>query len=164
MMMKKIIYIEEEFLSKEECKNFIEYYLAHKSSIEYYSNYQSSTFILNIFPTYKKNKIFSETVDRVSQRCKSFDSNISLQDLQIVKWPRASFMKPHLDHIPDDIFAAMIYLNDDFTGGYTCFEHLKVKPEVGKMIIFSNTQYRHYVSEVNSGMRYTFAFWFIRSK
>ena len=159
--MKRIIHIEEEFLSKDECQNFIEYYLSHKSSIEYYSSYQSSTFILDIISAYKKDKIFSETVERVFKICKSFDSDIGLQALQIIRWPIASLMKPHLDP-SNDVFAAMIYLNDDFEGGYTCFDHMKVKPELGKMIIFSNSQYRHYVSKVNSGMRYTFAFWFVR--
>ena len=50
-------------------------------------------------------------------------------------------MKPHFDdnnvHNPD-VFAAMLYLNDDFSGGHTIFEELEVKPKTGKLIIFSN--------------------------
>ena len=56
-------------------------------------------------------------------------------------------MKPHVDdnnvHNPD-IFAAMLYLNNNL---YTCFEDFEVKPR-GKLIIFSNSQYLHYVSKV----------------
>ena len=41
-------------------------------------------------------------------------------------------MKPHFDdnnvHNPD-IFAAMLYLNNNFSGGCTCFEDFEVKPE-----------------------------------
>ena len=63
-----------------------------------------------------------------------------------------TFMKPHVDdnnvHKPD-VFAAMLYLNNNFTGGgNTCFEDFEVKPEVGKLIVFSNSQYLHYVSKV----------------
>ena len=159
--MKRIIHIEDGFLTKEECQHFIEYYVKHKSSIEYYN--VNSTFTLNILSIYKKDKILSDVVDRVSNICKSFDSDIVLDTLQIVRWPIASSMKPHFDP-SNDVFAAMVYLNDDFSGGHTCFDHLEVKPEVGKMIIFSNSQYRHYVTNVNSGIRHTLAFWFVVNK
>ena len=35
----------------------------------------------------------------------------------------------------EDVFAAMLYLNDDFEGGSTVFEHMEVKPETGKLIV-----------------------------
>ena len=72
-------------------------------------------------------------------------------------------MKPHVDdnnvHKPD-MFAAMLYLNDDFEGGNTVFHDLVVKPEVGKLIIFSNSQYLHYVTKVESDERFVLSFWF----
>ena len=57
----------------------------------------------------------------------------------VVRWPVGTFMKPHVDdnnvHNPD-VFAAMLYLNDDFVGGHTLFEQYDIKPEVGKLIVF----------------------------
>ena len=64
-------------------------------------------------------------------------------------------------HEPD-VFAAMLYLNNDFTGGSTCFEDMEVKPEPGKLIIFSNSQHLHYVSEVGSAERFVLSFWYAR--
>mgnify|MGYP003312979447 FL=1 len=62
-------------------------------------------------------------------------------------------------HNPD-IFAAMLYLNDDYTGGHTCFEHMEVKPEKGKLIVFSNAEYLHYVSQVEKSERFVLSFWY----
>ena len=54
----------------------------------------------------------------------------------------------------------MLYLNDDFGGGCTVFEHLEVKPEVGKLIIFSNAHYLHYVNKVEDAERFVLSFWY----
>ena len=40
-------------------------------------------------------------------------------------------------------------------------EHYRdVKPITGKLLIFSNREYLHHVSEVESGTRYILSFWF----
>ena len=98
--------------------------------------------------------------------CKTFDKTAKLDYVGVVRWPVGTFMKPHLDdnnkHNPD-IFAAMLYLNDDYSGGHTCFEHMEVKPEVGKLIIFSNAHYLHYVNKVEGAERFVLSFWYNRS-
>ena len=106
-----------------------------------------------------------EVITRVNSICKSFDSTANLDYVGVIRWPGSStFMKPHVDdnnvHNPD-IFAAMLYLNNNFSGGYTCFEDFEVKPEVpGKLIIFSNSQYLHYVSKVEGDERFVLSFWY----
>ena len=45
-------------------------------------------------------------------------------------------------------------------GGCTCFEDFEVKPEPGKLIIFSNSQYLHYVSKVEGDERFVLSFWY----
>ena len=74
-------------------------------------------------------------------------------------------MKPHIDenniHEPD-VFAAMLYLNDNFTGGSTMFEDIEIKPKPGKLIIFSNNKHLHYVSEVGGAERFVLSFWYSR--
>ena len=97
--------------------------------------------------------------------CKSFDPDIVLDYVGVVRWPPGTFMKPHFDkndvHGPD-VFAAMLYLNDDFSGGHTCFEDFDVAPEPGKLIIFSNSQYLHHVNKVEDGERFVLSFWYKR--
>ena len=61
-------------------------------------------------------------------------------------------MKPHIDpHRPNQepIYSQLVvYLNDDFDGGYTCFDEYEIKPEIGKLLIFSNSIYKHSVSKI----------------
>ncbi len=109
------------------------------------------------------NELFKAVVHSVTDLCKSFDSNITLDYVGVVRWPVGTFMKPHFDKNDvhgEDVFAAMLYLNDEFDGGSTVFEHLEVKPEVGKLIIFSNSKYLHHVSRVEKNERYVLSFWY----
>ena len=50
-------------------------------------------------------------------------------------------------------FTFMIYLNDDFEGGSTAFEHFEVKPSVGDGLIFSQ-ELEHAGLPVTSGRKY----------
>ena len=43
---------------------------------------------------------------------------------------------------------------------HECFEDFEVKPEPGKLIIFSNSQYLHYVSKVEGDERFVLSFWY----
>ena len=37
---------------------------------------------------------------------------------------------------------------------------VKGKPEIGKLIVFSNSQYLHYVSKVEGDERFVLSFWY----
>ena len=39
---------------------------------------------------------------------------------------------------------------------------MEIKPEPGKLIIFSNSQHLHYVSEVGAAERFVLSFWYAR--
>ena len=108
-------------------------------------------------------ELFKTVVHGVTDLCKTFDPDIILDYVGVVRWPVGTFMKPHFDkndvHGPD-VFAAMLYLNDDFEGGSTVFDHMDVKPETGKLIVFSNSQYLHHVSKVEGNERYVLSFWY----
>tara|TARA_Y100000004_G_scaffold121291_1_gene136298 strand:- start:579 stop:1193 length:615 start_codon:yes stop_codon:yes gene_type:complete len=111
------------------------------------------------------NELFKTVIHGITDLCKSFDPDIVLDYVGVVRWPSGTFMKPHFDkndiHGPD-VFAAMLYLNDDFSGGHTCFEDFDVAPEPGKLIIFSNSQYLHHVNKVEDGERFVLSFWYKR--
>ena len=110
-------------------------------------------------------ELFKTVVHTVTNLCKSFDPDIVLDYVGVVRWPSGTFMKPHFDkndvHGPD-VFAAMLYLNDDFDGGHTLFEQYDIKPEVGKLVVFSNSQLPHHVSKVENGQRFVLSFWYKR--
>ena len=120
----------------------------------------------NVDPTtieVDEDELFKTVVHGVTDLCKTFDPDIVLDYVGVVRWPIGTFMKPHFDKNDvhgEDVFAAMLYLNDDFEGGSTIFEHFECKPETGKLIIFSNSQYLHHVSKVEKGERYVLSFWY----
>ena len=175
--MKKLLYVEEEFITPNECQTFIEYAKANKKEMPYGSpdrggdTYLTTVEWKNQGASYyggdvawsEVTSLGEDVVKRVNSLCESFDSEINLDFVGVVRWPVGTFMKPHTDNNnnhPKDIFAAMLYLNDDFDGGHTVFEHLEVKPEVGKLIVFSNSYYLHYVNKVEGAERFVLSFWY----
>ena len=186
--MKKFLHIEENFLDPSLCQPFIDLYDINKEdrpldAVTHSDPTETLTYIPNqpfdknygarylggnvdpIHLTESKDELFSSVINDVTTLCKTFDDNIKLQYVGVVRWPIGTFMKPHIDdnnvHEPD-VFAAMLYLNNDFTGGSTCFEDMEIKPEPGKLIIFSNSQHLHYVSEVGAAERFVLSFWYAR--
>ena len=200
--MKKLIYVQENFLDSSLCIPFIELAKKNNQEIPYGDESRGGdTFLTTVThsnpeesltkgmdvpepdgnygaiylggevdPTTVEiddDELFKTVVHEVTNLCKGFDSDIILDYVGVVRWPVGTFMKPHFDkndiHGPD-VFAAMLYLNDDFDGGSTVFEHIEVKPETGKLVIFSNSQYLHHVSKVEKSERYVLSFWYKRMK
>ena len=198
--MKKIIYIEENFLDDCLCEPFIDISQKNKEPIPYGDETRGGdTFLTtvthdnpneslpkgqdipepdgsygaiylggNVDPTTIKiddDELFKTVIHAVTNLCKGFDPNIVLDYVGVVRWPVGTFMRPHFDkndiHGPD-VFAAMIYLNDDFGGGHTLFNDYDIQPKTGKLIIFSNSELLHWVSEVEGSDRYVLSFWFKR--
>ncbi len=174
--MGKIIYIEENFITSDECQKFIDFSKANKKEMPYGSSDRGGDTYLTTVEWKNQGASYyggdvdpvvpsldEEVVGRVNNLCNFFDSSSNLDYVGIVRWPVGTFMKPHVDNNnnhPKDIFAAMLYLNDDFDGGHTIFENFEVKPEVGKLIIFSNSKYLHYVSKVEGSERFVLSFWY----
>jgi hypothetical protein len=190
--MKKIIYIQENFLEESLCKLFIDLSKKNLNEIPYGNSTRGGdTFLTslnrpqdepmipdsdgsygaiylggNVDPTPiegNENDLFSRVVNSVTNICKTFDKDVILDYVAIVRWPPGTFMKPHLDKNDihgQDVFAAMLYLNNDFEGGHTCFEDFEVKPEPGKLLIFSNSLYLHHVSKVEDSDRFALSFWY----
>ena len=115
--MKKLIYIEENFISLDECQRFIDLSLANKeekmnsSSEDTYSttvewkNHGASYYGGDVDPTTPS--LDDEVVTRVNSICKNFDSDANLDYVGVVRWPIGTFMKPHVDdnnvHNPDTV-------------------------------------------------------------
>ena len=190
--MRKLIYIEDNFLDSSLCKPFIDLYdvkeedrsldavthaegggsLTFQPKFEFDQNYGAKYLGGNVDPidlnsttAYRNEELFNRVINSVTDLCKTFESEIVLDYVGVVRWPIGTYMKPHVDdnnvHRPD-VFAAMLYLNDDFKGGSTVFENIEIKPKKGKLVIFSNSQHLHYVSKVEEAERFVLSFWYSR--
>ena len=91
----------------------------------------------------------------------------------IIRWqPGDNLEPPHADAeepdgsphpFPYREYAAIIYLNQDYTGGQLYFPKFHMTPElsIGTLAIFPGTlQYLHGVTPIKSGTRYTIAGFF----
>ena len=121
--MKKLIYIEENFISLDECQRFIDLSLANKeekinsnsedtySTIVEWKNHGASYYGGDVDPTAPS--LDDEVVTRVNSICKNFDSDANLDYVGVVRWPIGTFMKPHVDdnnvHNPD-MFLSLIHI------------------------------------------------------
>ena len=82
------------------------------------------------------NILVKDIVSRITEKCKKFDDNIKLQNLEIVKWPFNSWLDYHIDTNPlNDVFASILYLNDNFLGGQTAFDTFEIEPRIGRLLI-----------------------------
>ena len=164
--MKKLLYIEENFISPSECQELIDLSKANKEEIPYGNETRGGDTFLTTLDGIYFDEGKNSVVERVTNLCKTFDDRVVIDYAGVVRWPVGTFMKPHIDpHRPNqepDLFAAVLYLNDDFTGGYTGFEEYEVKPETGKLLLFSNSVYKHHVTEVEGVERFALSIWYNR--
>ena len=187
--MKKIIYIEENFISPSECKKLIDcadmIAVGHQSDTnppdepqeddyDYAAHYARQDEILDsaqyqghadfIDMKGETDDLYTNVVNRVTRICKLFDDRANPDYVGVIRWTPGTFMKPHYDNSAKDgiydLFAALLYLNDDFEGGYTGFKEFEVQPKAGKLLIFSNSQHKHHVTRVVGADRYALSFWY----
>jgi len=176
--VKNLIYIEENYITPEECEEFIKLSKDNQKPIPYGDPTRGGdTYLTNV--EWKNHgasyhggdidvvvpSLENKVVTSVNKLCESFDNEINLDYVGVVRWPVGTFMKPHVDdnnvHNPD-VFAAMLYLNEGFSGGHTIFEEYDIKPKTGKLIVFSNSQLLHYVTQVEGSERFVLSFWYKR--
>lgn len=89
--------------------------------------------------------------------------SLALDTHQLVVWPAGSEQPAHIDDKRDETrFAAILYLNEDFSGGETFFEGSPIvgKPQTGRLIAFPGRSVLHGVRRIEAGTRYTMAMWF----
>ena len=107
------------------------------------------------------NSLIQTITNKITDKCKMFDNNVEIQNLEIVKWPFNSRLNYHIDEDLDDVFASILYLNDNFWGGQTAFDTFQINPKIGRLLIFSNRHYKHSVRRVKFNSRYTLAAWYV---
>jgi Rps23 Pro-64 3,4-dihydroxylase Tpa1-like proline 4-hydroxylase len=163
----KLLYVEDDFITADQAKDIIQFYKKNvHRTFEYHNTYP-----LDIADHYHNEYPLNTIVDKISRICKGFVSDIELDntDIQIVRRVINSSMEYHTDKPGDkiqfkDVLAGVLYLNDNYSGGSTGFESFQVEPKLGRLIVFSNSYYRHCVNEVRGDDRYTLATWFFKRK
>jgi hypothetical protein len=151
-----MIYIEDSFISNYDCDYLISVYKKNQNlAFEWRDTHPISIFDLN-----------DEVANNLSRKMKNYAEDLVKHDLhadtaEIVKWPVGSYMGPHIDP-HGDVFAGLIYLNDDYSGGCTGFIDTVVTPRKGRFLIFYNSILEHWVTEIQDRDRFTFAIWLVQ--
>jgi len=151
---------EKNFISENDCVYLINLY---NKNLDKTFNYEFN----NTKPLSLKD-INDDVVQNIKLKIQKkyfdiYDANKIIQ-IEIVKWPVSSKMSMHSDHNTDK-FAFVIYLNDDYKGGETVIEDLKIiKPEIGKLLTFNGVKYRHCVNEIKLKDRYTLIGWCVKNE
>ena len=60
------------------------------------------------------------------------------------------------------VYNSLLYLNDNFEGGETIVNKVKIKPKKGLMILFSGNNIKHGVNTIKKGERYTIPCWYTK--
>jgi len=151
-----MFFTENEFLSVGECDYIISSYLKNQHlSFQYHQTRPIR--IDNI-----RDELIDSVVAKIQHRCENFtESSLIIDNAEIVRWEVDSHMDKHIDPGTDEL-ACILYLNDDYQGGYTCFEGKEIQPKKGKLLGFRNSIYEHWVTEVKEKERFTLAVWFIK--
>lgn len=151
-----MIFIENNFISTSDCDYLVDLYKKNQNlSFQY----------VRTRPLFLTD-LTDETANKVIDKIRSYAENLekcslTVDTAQIVCWPVGSFMDRHLDPATD-VFAGLIYLNDDYHGGHTGFVDREVKPEKGKFVIFYNSILEHWVTDVEMNERFVLATWLVK--
>ena len=148
--MFKVI-LQDNFLSPLQCQKLIQFYNSTPQPKQYDTTFPLS--ITNIAPKYLKNKV-NKTGIAIN--------NSVIDWFEIVKWPTPNRGKQlHSDDASNRTsLSSIIYLNNNYEGGHTFFEDgTSFAPVEGRAIFFDGKYYRHGVSSISNGTRYTVASW-----
>tara|TARA_Y100000310_G_C20155353_1_gene566650 strand:+ start:70 stop:504 length:435 start_codon:yes stop_codon:yes gene_type:complete len=143
--MKSLILRQDNFISADKCQALIERF---KTKYHFSKKFRD-TIILG----FRDDDVLKHIAETFT-----FYPFKNIDNMEIVKWPTGSKMALHRDE--GDTFSWIIYLNDDFEGGETVIDGIKIQPKIGRLVLFSNGFYEHEVTEITKGTRYTLIAWY----
>ena len=148
------ILILDDVLHEEECNMLIKFYKELGPTKQY-----RDTGVLSLQP----DMIINHTVAKIVSAFNNFStSKVDISWCEIVEWPEKSFQSAHIDNTDPSIsFTSITYLNNTYSGGNTFFVNdIEVLPKVGRTIYFDGMFYKHGVTQVENGVRYTLPIWY----
>jgi len=183
------VHIIEDFISLDECKKLIKYFDKRSSPGPDPKNYFVSLANEAVYFNMQDDNDFPEIsvhVHNILKRVESIVSSTYGIDIEVrssnyVDMRKGSILRLHSDmgssssdpivHVPiiasDYEFSAMVYLNDDFEGGYLNFpnENIKLKTKPGTLVYFNGeVDLPHEVTEILEGSRKNIASFLRRKK
>jgi hypothetical protein len=173
----------DNFLTLQECESIIKYLewqhenkILEWNQISFYDSYalgfwpiDPSLKIFNLEPNYF-HEILKPKIKKASELV--IEKDLSEVSYHAQKWIDGAFGSFHSDNSDEDgnptafeksKYAAFIYLNDTFDGGFLNFKNypITIKPKPGTIVIFDGGHgNEHEVTTVHGGTRYTIgSFW-----
>lgn len=127
--------------------------------------------IMSLYTLNKMKQIGNHLIENI-KNVYDVSSPLYVDTACFVVWPKGSSMHPHRDNQDTESYstpwrshAAVIYLNDDFSGGEFSLNELKVSVSPKKsQCILIEAGLLHEVKKVLEGTRYTLAYWFTKDK
>lgn len=176
--IEKIIYKDniieyKNFMSKDECKALVDYYISGEDGWEKTCFYNSA--VMDPSYPFRKNpdsligdSFFRNLKSRLHEKAEE-SAGRKLRNLSMSahKWELGAYASDHsdntdLDGTPnawqDNKFVTIIYLNDNYSGGHLTFKNhgLDIAPSEGSLIAFDpGFDNIHSVTEITGGTRYT---------
>lgn len=177
--LQDLIYREKNFLSKEECDTFINFFESRKITSYSENSYnvrENKQFSSNfrVIEVFEDNPCYVLAIDKINlglekwllhlDRLKIFPTYLMKQNLlfphkvRILKYLTNQSIHLHSDW--DDFHHASIVfnLNDNYEGGDFCFfnQGYKCKLDMGEVMIFPAEHYwLHEVTPITKGIRYS---------
>jgi hypothetical protein len=169
----------QNFISKEDAEKIVNFAKGiqkweDSEGTSFWSNRSLSD--INIYANYDKK--MAEHLYELRQRIGDFiKESYGVEEIypdlmQIVRWFPGQEQHPHADNMKNTEnnqwfhhrdFGALIYLNDDYTGGETYYpqHNQSIVPEAGKLAVHpGTTDHLHGVTKIENSTRYTIAsFW-----
>jgi len=148
--MDRII-IQDNFLTDAQCKNLINFYNSKPLERSFETTHPLTLDVNN-------HKSLVKKINKVGTSI----NNSVVDWFEIVKWPTPNRGKQlHSDDASNRTsLSSIIYLNNNYEGGHTFFEDgTSFAPVEGRAIFFDGRKYKHGVSIIDKGVRYTVAVW-----
>jgi len=145
-----IIKILDNFINQKDCEYVTKNFFNYKDRINKFKNIY--TLQVDDFGVLSK---------RLNEQAKIIN-NSTLDWIQIVRWPKGSYMNLHYDNAKKNTsLACIIYLNENYKGGQTYFKDgTIIASKIGRLLFFDGQYYKHGVSKVKKFDRFTIAAWF----
>ncbi len=157
------VFLVDNVLSIDECDYCIDYFKINRNENNTQNWRNTTTMLLNL-----QDKKLKTIVEKITQFVHfNYNNEIKYDYGQIVMWPTGTNQFEHTD-VPlpnkkDSVSLTSIsYLNDDFEGGQTFFEHNNnfVVPVKGTTVYFDGQKIVHGVNKITKNTRYTLPIWY----
>lgn len=172
----------DDFVSKEDCEYIIKYAIeANAWSKTNDTFWNERVFYPENLPDDNEFKVKMSTILKKAKHfiMKEYSlDNVYADTFHVVRWYEGQFQPAHQDDMENAMYdgdffrhrayGSIIYLNDNFDGGETCYPQydIKISPKTGRFNVhLGDANHLHAVNKIENGTRYTIAaFWGVEKK